>query len=593
MSPHVNTDPAAERGDTAGVIITLTQTDDSRRTCTADTKMAECTVTVGRPDLVISGLGEDDEEDPGVVIRFNNDDDDVNRELDYAQYEVGHIPVSGENDLIPMTLDSGGVRTDCGRLTLTYGAFWPYCAEVRVWTTPEKTELVPTGTYWEPPSPWPTTLWVEGVSVSCPLRDVWIALTYSDTVGECACDPPQCSCSDTVRLTVADANLTLHDGLAPNDGGQPVSDPNELSRGAFTVANLNDTDNDQRDPNDPNNLSLIGADANDDYVTVTDPNHPGGAGGRDELDLMKLLIDRPCPVIPDAELDVIVRRGTAKFWRTSHKGSAFPNGTTTLHYESFEVSDPNWPREVWVELPAASASLRDVEIVSQYAGLQEIDVVKATGIWISAIESKHDAGNTSWGDISDPPASILADYGGYGLAPIVSYPYDKGVHNVIVMRFQLAPAGVWNERVVHFDTTRCEEWVDWRRTADGVVADGAPYPDNVEYSNDVSAYDSEDPSSLGGFFAFDAPGPLSAFNLAKLRRVFRANFGEFCRVGFGERPSGALSGSRCSHYYQWNSWHRLVPDGALWKRSTGDDPETNDNHVWDGRSVLGDEPPFP
>jgi hypothetical protein len=167
---------------------------------------------------------------------------------------------------------------------------------------------------------------------------------------------------------------------------------------------------------------------------------------------------------------------------------------------------------------------------------------------------------------------------------------------VIGIRYQLAPSGIWNEPGVYFDAARSKERLTWRRDpSGGLTTWNEAYPPNLENANDDTTNDDEStaPSSQGGFFAIDCPGWPTAFNEGYARLIYRGNFSEFCRVGFTGRPSGSLAGSRCSAYYQWNAWHWLVPDAVLWKRSTGDSAETDDNHVEPGQRPIGSEPPFP
>jgi hypothetical protein len=427
-------------------------------------------------------------------------------------------------------------------------------------------------------------MWVEGYETSSQVRDVEfrVSLGYKD-----------CGCQDVAFLTVVEGNLTLYYG----QNGMEVEQKNQEKHGAFTVANLNDTDNDQKDVNDPNDFTKVGPDADDDFVTVSDPNHPGGTDGRDEIDLMKLLIDRPAPVIENDALDVVVRGGTARFWGTSHKGTGTPSGATTLHYDPNAISDPNWPREVWVELPLASASLRDVEIVSRYAGLQEIDVVKATGIWITQVDAKHDAADPNdpnglfgWPDLTDPPRNWLVFFRGFGLRPI---NWTNGVRNTIGLRFQLQPSGIWREPSVYFDISRSNEDRTWYRDPNNqwhLIANIRDWPHNPEAANDdppAEGDESIDPNmATGGFFAADGPGlPTPTANPGEYLSL-QFNFAEFVRVGFTSRPNdNGCHGSRCSEYALWHCRHLLQEVGGLRTRVGGDN-ESAENCVDTGNQTL-------
>ena len=58
-----------------------------------------------------------------------------------------------------------------------------------------------------------------------------------------------------------------------------------------------------------------------------------------------------------------------------------------------------------------------------------------------------------------------------------------------------------------------------------------------------------------------------------------ADASEFTPVPSGE---GTVSGSRASDMFDWSVKHNIVRDDTIWKRSTGDNPETEANNVREG-----------
>jgi hypothetical protein len=228
----------------------------------------------------------------------------------------------------------------------------------------------------------------------------------------------------------------------------------EYTKGAFTVANKNDTDADGKidnaaDETDVRPLPLAAAiitDRNANWSTLTvsttdaakfhdnqpvvittadgrhesrtitigdiqnDPNHkllllniplsqdPLSAGlalvvtavGTAEVDLMKIVIDKPNGKIVG---DLTLTVGdNAKIWAQPYKGKeVVPGPNGYISWSPNEIEE-QFPKTLWVEATAVSQSVRDITLTVGYAGRQ--DIARATGICASVID--HQVGDIGY-----------------------------------------------------------------------------------------------------------------------------------------------------------------------------------------------------
>ncbi len=385
---------------------------------------------------------------------------------------------------------------------------------------------------------------------------------------------------------VQEVNLIISSGL----NSSAVSEDDEETVGAFTVANLNDTDGDG----------------------VID-NVVGTAGGRNEVDLMALDITRPAGPATDT-LSVRILSGQARLWQQPTKGTLVPlnaNGAA-----EFALGD--LPKRIWVEATAVSQTTQDIAIQLDYKG--KTDTVKATGVWAQQTAVEHDRLPAldilnKYQDIANPPSDLLTLLDGTGLLPITTVlpNGDSYTGNGILLQYTVLPAGIQNySRIVRFDVSRQAESDVWARSNTNAAFNlenlppfGQQFPLQDEGANDdpleqngTETDESDAVTAIGHLYSYDAPGfrKLMALPTTATQIVIKASFREFVRVDFnGNRPAGTgVSGSRCANKYAWHARHYLVkaPQGAAtpWQRLRGDAAETEQDDVAPG-SIPVTTPP--
>ena len=336
--------------------------------------------------------------------------------------------------------------------------------------------------------------------------------------------------------------------ISRGQNGYAVPDDEEESVGAFTVANRNDTDNNNKPDHSDNNV-------------------PG------EKDLMALEISRPAGPATD-KATVKVTNGNARLWQSSTKGTPVPlvNGAAEFTLGSL-------PKTIYVETTTTSPTLRSISIELDYKGNK--DTVKATGVWAEVVASELTTrsapwvlADTIWSAMPNPPRDLFEDeVGGTGLT---SY----GIRNAIIIKFGVLPAGVGNEQAVAFDVTRQASGRIWEKSSFTTPWELTPptvdFPANNEEANDdIGGNDESNPVDANGhLYVIDAPGFGLNAGQSKLL-IWLSSFREFVRVSFdGVRPSGARSGSRCSDKYKWHCLHYAEAVGGEWRRIASS-PENN------------------
>lgn len=409
----------------------------------------------------------------------------------------------------------------------------------------------------------------------------------------------------TLFLFNVQAAMQIYRADSDHTDGRPygalVPDDDEATVGSFTVANLNNTDGDNI-----SNIDGANTDVNDDNVIAT-------AHGRNEMDLMRLILERPVPPM-GGNVRLTIVRGNVKIWASSTKGTEITSFTRPLtDFTTDHDADGNPDLEWWVEARSPT-DLRGIELKYEYilpnGRVLTSDRVTATAVWAQNtmvikdnlrqgtiggiaydevddyVESHSSAAHRAhWIAEGAPVRDDVIASGGTGARP----EYDRN-RNVIVFEFRITPnniaslpefypssGGAIRARPL-FDVSRHSQGVfyEWpTRNGDPnmplVLEDGhedyAHFPENHnpprdnEYANDDARdTDEEDePTAEGYMWCIDTPGGVrTTLNLDRI------NFREFVRVRFDNRDPGddgnTVSGSRCSSFVLWYTKTTVGPD---------------------------------
>jgi len=304
-----------------------------------------------KPDLVIQGLDEQQEEDPGAFICLNDDNDDYdangNRQLDRNQHEYGDVPVEGEDDLEGVHLSLGiGVMPQVGTVTLT--ATTPEIDRVWFWETSDKAKWIEELHDWYPsflgtaPSwdlasgPFPSAVYAEGYNVSAHPRDVELKLKY---------EFGGCDCKDTAKATVVDVEIDMED----------LSDVDEDIDGGY-----------------------IGANQDDDNENGQEDRYDVGPLNEDDMDLVKITLERAPVDLNEGTITLSCASEKIRVWKTRRKAPAdriqFTDG-------KHQWAPADLPAFLFVEGYQHSDAPRDVSLLLEWNDPDRfvcVDLLKVT-----------------------------------------------------------------------------------------------------------------------------------------------------------------------------------------------------------------------
>ena len=350
--------------------------------------------------------------------------------------------------------------------------------------------------------------------------------------------------------------MRIYDGQA----GHKPSHADQITRGAFTV--LNENDSDRNGANDTDQGNVTG-----------------------EVDLMKLVLGKPSPdkggnAVLNVDYFPVLLGGPGEvtLWTKETKHTALPIPLST--------PTSQLPRTVWVEGVKKSGMVRDTLLVYTYSTPEVAcgDRAKATIVWAKETEVRSAAADAVWADFTDPPNGTHQTFcgGGFGLRPIANQP--RGVKNCIGIQFQVFPPGIGDEADVKWDISRQGSGRVWdRKNAANPFALASPqmfpadYPEGDKPNDDQPSSQDNDESEKpnGDNFLYVVDGPGTADDIdgfpGKVGLVIRWNFREFVRVHFdGHEPQGnKVDGSRASAVTLWYVRHHLERGSAnvAWTRA--------------------------
>ncbi|MCX7705154.1 MAG: hypothetical protein N2115_02705 [bacterium] len=144
-------------------------------------------ITVFDIDIILAGMDEETEQETGLYIPLNNDDDS-----DTVIDREDGIIEGGDDDVKDLIIFCEPVDL-LGFLTLSWGS------NIRLWESTSKQTQI-TGTDYSPAGSPPITIYVEGYNVSNSIRDTSITLSYTT--------PDETYHEDTAKITVYRVELS-------------------------------------------------------------------------------------------------------------------------------------------------------------------------------------------------------------------------------------------------------------------------------------------------------------------------------------------------------------------------------------------------
>ncbi|MFN0036870.1 MAG: hypothetical protein ACKVUS_17580 [Saprospiraceae bacterium] len=379
-----------------------------------------------------------------------------------------------------------------------------------------------------------------------------------------------------VYIEIYNGLYDWHGGNNYSGGSMPLSDGEKTEPGAATVANKNDTDGD----------GMVDGGSGE---TDVRPGSP--ALGRNEVDLIKIVIKKVNPsAILTGNVEIKIT-GDVKIWTEPWKGMEIP-----LPY-TFPASQLD--ETVYLEALEASA-IKGIEVEVVYNG--KSDVAKATAVWVTRtqywrentslpIPGPESIGGTLktleteflYKRINNTLISTSGNRYGHGefnrgkLGEDTG-PNDKRFGGRILFEFSVFPKEA--ARVVQFDITR------QRKTRTGkhyyaISPNFFPDPKNTDFPNDPSQNkdnelpnddsdggDEDNTPNLSFIYSIDPPGTVKKSiptyktsgeisDTTIAFKVSKNSFREFVRIqikpaGFPFKGQDEVFGSRASDHNEWH-----------------------------------------
>ncbi len=375
-------------------------------------------------------------------------------------------------------------------------------------------------------------------------------------------------------------------------GGQLLMGDDKKMIGAVTVVNLNNTDADFN--SDGSDI----VDLDDNSVAVS----PGTTIGRNEIDLMKIVIRKRDPSGPLSGSGNVIFKAppSVKLWLNATKEVpvTVPPGGITITPTELATE-----KVYYIEAITASSSMRDIKFEIEYNGHN--DYALATAVWVDINTSTQvwssnttvpvlgvdlpdadniwmkESVNNSWVSASGQHYGFGPHYSGqpyYGssttyqhaLTPILPGIQDKENGGRILFEYTVKPAGA--EALVEFDCARQKkarpyQIFDFIETPLPLAPINFPFETgkNIEYANDDgnSISDEDNVPKNSKIYSADRPAnwiiqPTSPDLGFKINKI---TFIEYVRLQIKGKGSSAvgdgLFGSRCSNKVEWHCVYYL------------------------------------
>lgn len=383
-------------------------------------------------------------------------------------------------------------------------------------------------------------------------------------------------------------DLDIYDGLMDwityesYSGGHYVVEELEESIGAITLANLNDTDGDEMVDNEDSSVKKLPT-------------------GRNEIDLMRLVVNKPTPDVGGA-VNLKIISGFIVLWESPSKETL-----VQMSNDEIQIQTSNLPVTYYIEAFQPSLNLRDIEIKASYNN--SYDIVNATAIWTQETGSQytpyykyrcedendpHNNPSAASLDIVDNGGLIdridnkyISECGsryGYGTCAKTSNstPKDQVIGGRILYEFEIFPDEITEDPLyadrVFFDLTRQRHNHKWNLESGkhNLVDSGEnylfpidqnPVKDIETPNDDDTSVDEDNMPDNGKIYQWDAPTiPISMtyptyYGIIYGFIIKKATFHDFARFMLGnsgvnpfdvDNSPTPVQGSACSKFYNWS-----------------------------------------
>lgn len=408
------------------------------------------------------------------------------------------------------------------------------------------------------------------ITLTSGIPEVFIKKNGNESV---AFEPPLATkAEERVWIRLVSIDIKIWNG---QDAAAPVSENNKYTVGAFTVANLNDTDGDGGANN----------------TLDKDDNEVAG-----EKDLMQLWTAGYSGMPGKVKLTVKSGKDQIKFWETKEKVTPIVLDAEGAVF--FDIPAGGLGKTLWIEATAASSAVRDIEIWQGYQDAQGnlldgLDKVKATAIWVDpGANGIITTGNQVPQDLDDGTAFLTfqalhdSKFGIFNASPgKAQFSYSIG------FEFKVKPAGIGKEPDIKFDVSRQREDFLWILDTNGWFdALAPPFPNRPtvfptvpdEPTDDGNNDDEDNTPKNDHIYSIDNPRN-QFYPVPAIRVVKRANFREFIRVRFDGKAfknlNGVLEGSRCANFQNWRMRGDITKTNGVWSLSLGGSNELQGGHV--------------